>query len=117
MLDNFSVLIFSPHGCREDKVMLTLCFVTAVLGFAQRSVIRGLLQREGADDCLAQELGTTDLLLLVLFLGGRLQQLPLLPQFHCREKEQLKREKLYRYLSFLFLPKNSLNALYTTKLY
>lgn len=90
MLDHFSILIFSPHRCRKDKVMLTLCFVTAVLGSAQRSVIRGLLQREGADDCLAEELGATDLLLLVLFLSGRLQQLPLLPQFHCREKEQLK---------------------------
>ena len=62
--------------------LLTLWFVAAVLGSAQRSVIGGLLQGEGADDGLTEELSSTDLLLPVLLLGHGLQQLPLLPQLH-----------------------------------
>lgn len=62
--------------------VLTLWFVDAVLGSAQGSVIGGFLQSEGADDGLTEELSSADLLLPVLLLGHRLQQLPLRPQFH-----------------------------------
>jgi len=61
--------------------LLTLWSVAAVPDSAGGSVIGGLLQGEGADDRLAEELGPADLLLPVLLLGHRLQQLPPRPQF------------------------------------
>lgn len=67
----------------EDQELLTLWSVSAILGSTQGSVVRRFLQGERADNCLTEELGSTDLLLLVLFLGHWwFLQLPLLPQFN-----------------------------------
>lgn len=66
----------------REELWLTLWFVAAVLDSAQGSVVGGFLQGEGADNRLAEKLGSTDLLLPLLLQGHWLQQLALVPQLH-----------------------------------
>lgn len=73
---------------------LTLRFEAAVLGSARRPVVRGFLQRQGADHSLTEKLSSTDLLFLLLFLRYRLWHV-LGPQFDSLGKySKCKKDKI-----------------------